>query len=361
MKKINIIGNAGGNKSISDGGRIKIRLYLKLLKNRYDVNLIELDGWKNHFFKTIRQIKTAIKKNEDIIIMAGPKGCRYIIPIVTFLNKKRKSRVVYCPVGIGTIDKILEKIKPSDLSKFLLNFEFNGIKDRKIKKCLSTFDFVILENNVLKKCYEKFYSLHNVVVLPNFRVLDTKVDSHSLIMPENLKCIFYSRINYTKGIDDLVYAVKHLNKSNNNKIFLDIYGEIQIPQSDFEKMLDSNIKYRGLVNQDNCYNILSKYDLFVLPTKYVGEGTPGSLVESLISGTPVLISNYSQVGELITEGYNGFIFEIDNRDSLIDKLNYVYQNKKILNDMILNSKKSSEKFIFENISKDFYYFLGGDI
>ena len=37
---------------------------------------------------------------------------------------------------------------------------------------------------------------------------------------------------------------------------------------------------------------LANYDLSVFPTRFIGEGTPGVIVESLLAGTPVLTSNF---------------------------------------------------------------------
>ena len=86
---ITFIANNANNGLVSDGGRIKIRLYKDLLiKEGYKVNIIELDGWKKRVFNIIFQIKKAIKNRDRIVIMAGPKGCRKIIPLLNFLNKK---------------------------------------------------------------------------------------------------------------------------------------------------------------------------------------------------------------------------------------------------------------------------------
>ena len=88
MKTISIIGNNASNKDISDGGRLKIRLYSKLLlKCGYQTNIIDLNRWPIHIFSLLIKIKKSIKNNTNILIMAGPKGCRIIIPLVNFLNE----------------------------------------------------------------------------------------------------------------------------------------------------------------------------------------------------------------------------------------------------------------------------------
>ena len=71
-KNICIIGNNNDGDAISDGGRIKIRLFKSLLEeNGFNVHIIDLNNWKIRFLKIIKEIKKAINNFERIIIMAG--------------------------------------------------------------------------------------------------------------------------------------------------------------------------------------------------------------------------------------------------------------------------------------------------
>ena len=359
--KINIIGNNNSGEAVSDGGRIKIRLFQTLLlEENIDAGIIELNNWKKHFFRIIREIKHSLKNKEPIVIMAGPNGSRFIIPIVYHLNKKYKTRVVFCPVGIGTIDKIVRNMSPIQLTNFLLCKDFCGKKDKRFSKYLSSFSEVVLENTVLEECYKEFYSLKNTSVLTNFRVFDGEQNYKLINSGSELHCVFLARVCLEKGILDLVECINQINKKSESKIYLDIFGDIQLKDDvTFFSKTNEYVKYCGVVEQNECYKLLSKYDLFVLPTKYHGEGTPGSLVESLIAGTPVLVSNYSQSKELIIEGYNGYLFEMNSLDDLKDKLNFILNNKNKLKGLRKNALESSKKFIYKNIKNDFLGKIGG--
>ena len=360
-KTIKIIGNNNSGAAISDGGRIKIRLFQSLLKKEgIETDIIDLNQWRKHFLSIIKQIKRSLKNKETIVIMAGPNGSRIIIPIVYQLNKKYKSKVVFCPVGIGTIDKIVRGFSPTELNNFLLCNSFYGKKDKRISKYLSSFSKVVLENKVLEECYKQFYQIDNTSVLTNFRVCDYQKEEKHDNKDINLHCVFLSRVCLEKGIIDLVNCINEINHQQNKKIFLDIFGDIQLKNKD--DLIDKTnefVCYRGVINQDESYKILSNYDLFVLPTKYHGEGTPGSLVESLISGTPVLLSNYSQSKELIVDGYNGYLFEMNSIFSLKNKLLQILNNKDKLISMRHNVINSSKKYIYKYIKDDFLKYIGG--
>ena len=107
-----------------------------------------------------------------------------------------------------------------------------------------------------------------------------------------LKVIFISRISPMKNINFLFNVLKKVSK----KIKLSIYGPIE----DYEywkkcKHLlkempkNINVSYKGIVKPNKVYSIISSYDLFILPSR--GESYGHAIIESLITSTPVIISN----------------------------------------------------------------------
>jgi glycosyltransferase involved in cell wall biosynthesis len=50
------------------------------------------------------------------------------------------------------------------------------------------------------------------------------------------------------------------------------------------------------------------YDVFVLPTR-PGEGIPRVLMEAMANGTPVVTTNVSGIGSLVTHGQNGLLID----------------------------------------------------
>lgn len=360
--KITIIGNNANNGIISDGGRIKIRLFKSiLLREHFDVEIIELDGWKKRPFKIINLIKKAIKQGNRIIIMAGPNGCRKIIPIVCFLNRKKRANVVFCPLGIGTLDYVVRKYK-TEVTQIFLNGTINiKEKDARMGKLLSKMEHVVLQNNTLKNRYDSFYNLSNTCVLENFR--DCVIENKNYSSEKDLKVVYISRVKEYKGILDLMEVIKNINLEKNNAIKLDIFGDNQLSDVSnqlFNSYLDSNIKYFGVIGHDEIAKTLKCYDLFCLPTKYHGEGTSGSLVEALISGTPVLVSSYSQARDLITDCEDGFLFEFGSKKDLKEKLLWLLQNKELLESVGHCAQNRAKKFTYEGNRDIFLNIFTGD-
>lgn len=348
MKKVTIIGNNNNDKLITDGGRIKIRLYASLLKKSDLLSeIIDLFHWYFHPFKLIRKIKKAVKRGDTILIMAGPKGCRTIIPMVNRYNKKHLSRTVFCPLGIGTLDKVVEKLAPTDVTKFLNKEDYFNLHDEKMGEQLKKLDLIIPQNQILTDVYKDFYKIENVRLLSNFR--DVEIEEKEYSSNDELHIMYASRICQNKGIFDLLEVVDSLNREGKTNIYLDVYGDNQLDEKDnelFNSYLGENIKYLGEIHQSEMIGTIKKHDIFCLPTKYHGEGTPGVLIESFIAGTPVLVSSYSQAHLLVEKDVSGFIYEIGNKDELKKSIINLLENKELLKKNGLVAQERSKKYLF---------------
>lgn len=360
---ITFIGNNANKQAVSDGGRLKMRLFVNLLKNeKYQVNVIDINGWKKRFLSIISQIKKAIKRGDNIVIMAGPKGCRVTIPLVYRFNKKHLSKVTFCPVGLGTVDHLLKNRSLEEIDSFVNCRDFLNIKDEKMKKYLSSFDFVCPENEIQEKLYKEFYSLRNVKIIQNFRNIENQ-EHPPILNIGPLRIIYASRVKEYKGILELIEVVNTINRDNLNSIHLDIFGDNQLNDENrlkFSSYLNNNVNYHGIIPTEELQQKIREYELFCLPTKYYAEGTSGALVEALIAGTPCLVSSYSQVNTLIKDRVNGYVFEIDNKKDLLTKLIYIMNHKNELQGISKAAQESAKKYTYSYNRSDFLKVMVGD-
>jgi glycosyltransferase involved in cell wall biosynthesis len=231
---------------------------------------------------------------------------------------------------------------------------------------LSKLDVIIPQNEVLTNAYRVFYGLNNCHTLRNFRDVEIveKKDIHSN-KDGILRVVYASRITENKGIFDLLFAVADINqKSHSPLLVLDIYGDIQLQGqllTKFNDYLGPQISYKGVLDNRAIVQTISEYDLFCLPTKYHGEGTPGVLLESFFAGTPALISSFSHAKHLIQNGFDGIIYDINDPKDLRQKMADIISNKTILEKIRVNVQKTAEKYTFEANKKDFIYFITGEV
>ncbi len=346
--KICFVGNNAKGKPISDGGRIKMRnIMSEYTKMGNYVSTIDLYNWHYRFLSIIFKLKNAILTFDYIIVMAGPKGSRVILKLIHKMSKRnKKAKVVFIPVGLGTIDVLVKKLDFVKLSNFINSINYYGIKDEKMLMCLSKIDLVVPENEVLCSLYRDFYSLGNVMLLRNFRY-GSSLKNHKRA-DGTLKIVFMSRIVENKGVFDLIDVLNSLVKRGLN-IKLDFYGEIQLKNSSlFLDKMNENITYKGVCNPNLSVSILSNYDLLCLPTKYYAEGTPGIVVESFFAGTPCLISKYCQVDSLIVHKQTGILYKFNDKDDLEEKILDIYFNKYDMDAISKNVLLESNKYSIES-------------
>lgn len=362
--KIAIIGNGSRGKkagSLADGGRIKVALYLDVLKKEgHDVSLIDLEGWSKHPFQLIKQIKKGVKESGVILIMGGPRGSRVLIPLVNHFNKKENKRIIFSPLGIGTLVQLLRNKKENEVSDFIRYHQFQNTKDNRMKKELKKLSLIIPETEILAETYRKFYELDNCIAITNFRLMDEtrlSIKEYEIKDSGPLKLIYISRVDEYKGILDLVETIEEINKENETPLFsLEIYGEMQlIPEKEVyvNSLKDFQISYRGVISREKVNETLQHFFMSVLPTKHYGEATPGSLVESLIAGVPVLVSSFSQADSLVRNNIDGVIFEIGNKKDLKEKLKEIHKNKDKIVKMRENAAESGKKFLY-NQNRDIF-------
>jgi glycosyltransferase involved in cell wall biosynthesis len=132
---------------------------------------------------------------------------------------------------------------------------------------------------------------------------------------ECLKVVFLSRISREKNLD---YALRALQKVDRKTTF-DIYGsaENEAYWKECQKLISHlpanvTVNYRGSVTPNQVLNTFNCYDLFLFPTG--GEAYGHVIAESLIAGTPVLISTETPWRNLEADGL-GWDIDLSQMDS----------------------------------------------
>lgn len=148
----------------------------------------------------------------------------------------------------------------------------------------------------------------------------------------NINILFIGSICYRKGVDLIIKAVsylKNIHKSQN--INISIYGYSRSTEAikgfynDIKLYgIEEFIKLQGPLHGKEKQNVLSKADIFVLPSR--SEGFPNAVLEAMLVGIPVVVSNVGALPEIIKNGYNGLLFENENYTEFAEKMNYLLNN-----------------------------------
>lgn len=363
MNRIILVGNSGSMSHGTDGQTVKVRLYLKkIIDEGFEVDFIDLENFSRHPFSILRRIKKAIKQCDRIVLITAERGSKILIPYINKINKKYKKPFIFPLVGTSVLHYSIDKLNDEQKNSFLLNCDFGSIKPKiKLVRELSKITYILPETEQLCEVFRRFYGLSNVYPLTNFR--DTEIlTSKKKSVSRPIKLIFLSRVMREKGIFDLIDCVQDINKLE-RIVTLDIYGQLCLDKNDtamFKNQINNNaISYHGPVDSKNVVDTISKYDIFIFPTRFIGEGVPGVIVESLISGTPVLTSDFPQARTIIQDGYDSISFNMFDKNDLKNKLLHMISDEKILSDLSFGALETGKKFLYSHIRNYFLKFVCG--
>lgn len=139
-----------------------------------------------------------------------------------------------------------------------------------------------------------------------------------------LKLISIGRYHWPKGYDFALRAIQLL-KERNFDVYYTILGDGNPEECLFlqhELQLQEITEISGPIAHDKLFEKLLSYDALLLPS--VSEGISNVAIESMSVGLPVLSTNVNGMGELISNRYNGLLFESSNADAMADAIEYFY-------------------------------------
>ena len=66
--------------------------------------------------------------------------------------------------------------------------------------------------------------------------------------------------------------------------------------------------------------MIKDYYALLFPTKWVMEGMPGTIIDALSAGVPIVASKWLYYSEMLEDGVTGFGYDIDKPELLLDAL-----------------------------------------
>lgn len=339
MKKIAVIGHFGQGENLLNGQTIKTKIVTLELKKRIgnnNIEIIDTYGGAKSYYRLPFQIFNALKNCRNIIVFPGQNGVRVIVPLICVLNLFFKRKTHYVVIG-------------GWLPAFLINKKI-------LVKQLKQFAGIYVETEAMEKALKK-QGFNNIYVMPNckdLQILEDKDLIYNNSLP--LRLCTFSRVMKEKGILDAVDAVKTINtRFSEVKYTLDIYGQIDKNQIEWFESICKDfpyyINYKGMIPYNRSTEVVRSYDAVLFPTYYEGEGFAGTIIDAMAAGVPVIASDWKYNTELISNGYNGVLFNTRNIEQLVDVLEDVYQNNSKWVSMKGNCLQEARKYTPDNCIK----------
>lgn len=256
-------------------------------------------------------------------------------------------------------------------------------KDRYVQviPLIRKYDIILAPSGYAKESFLRISDKFDVKVVPYF--LDIKFIQKNISnnFNEHKKVItFMGRLIKEKGIGTLIKCMpKIISKVNN--AHLNVIGPLSgqditdYPKSPFVKKIEREIRRLKLTNRIHFkgvrfdldkYKILSKSDIFINPTTAKVDTFGVTNIEALACGLPVIATQWAGNRELITDGRNGFLVNVNYDEDktpkvdtvqLISFIVKVLKNKRLNLKLKKNAMETAQKFDYRKVIPKFIKLL----
>lgn len=185
---------------------------------------------------------------------------------------------------------------------------------------------------------EKFAYVYNMFPVEDIKKMASEPCPIS-IDKDKFNIVTVSRVeNASKGIERIPVICELLKKKGYSFRWY-VLGDgpdYELDKQDaHERGLDDILVFYGASDNPHC--IVKNCDLSVLPTK--GEAYSMTVIESMIIGTPIVVSQYDGVEEAVINGENGLVAE-QSIDSLYELIANCIENQSLLQSKMHKQLKS---------------------
>ncbi len=215
-------------------------------------------------------------------------------------------------------------------------------------------DVTIVPSNTIKDLLEQNNFSH-VRVVPNGIDTDAFVRSERNrdefgLDEDDAVFLFVGRLVIEKNLDVLIKASKKISAEIPNAKFV-VAGtgpaEQHYKTLVHDHKVDDKFKFLGFVPEQKMASLYKSADVFVFPSKFETQGLSG--IEAMASGLPLCAADYLALKEIVTPGVNGYLFNPDNPEDLVENAVRTYDERRRLSH---NSVKTAERFSISETTKE---------
>jgi glycosyltransferase involved in cell wall biosynthesis len=227
----------------------------------------------------------------------------------------------------------------------------NYIIKRLISFVFSNADCIICLSPTWKEYYEENFKIKKLIILPN--IIDYPIQTEIQDKNQIIILLFLGFITKAKGIFDVLQVISENKDHYRNRIRLLIGGTGQVEQ--LKELIRINdiediVIYLGWVSSNEKANILSKSDIYILPSYF--EGLPISILESMSYGKAIISTNVGGIPDIVKNKENGILINPGNLEQIKETIDCFLENPDLIQSYGLNSKKMVNKHLPDSVLRE---------
>ena len=356
------------HKMVKEGNEVTVVTYkdgdnVKYYENDKGVEVYRVDNYMiraNNFidwimqlnFNMITKVNEIINKNgkfdvihaHDWLVAYSAKSIKdsYNIPLISTIHATESGR------NSGIHDETQRYINDSE---WMLTYESSE---------------VIVNSNYMKNEVQRLFGLpyDKINVIPNgvnlqlFSNVNIDYDFRRQYAMDNEKIILYvGRLVYEKGIQNLIAAMpKILDRYHDSKLIICGRGGMIDELREQVKYLgiDNKVYFAGYCDSKKMQKMYKCADVAVFPSTYEPFGIVA--IESMLSGTPTIVSDVGGLNEIVEHGVTGMKSYAGNANSIADSVLALLFDPKLCANISQNAiKKVKENYNWAKITDNTYY------
>ena len=356
------------HKMVKEGNEVTVITYkegdnVKYYENDKGVEVYRVDNYMirpNNFidwimqlnFNMITKANEIINKNgkfdvihaHDWLVAYSAKSIKesYNIPLISTIHATESGR------NSGIHDETQRYINDSE---WMLTYESSE---------------VIVNSNYMKNEVQRVFGLpyDKINVIPNgvnlqlFSNVNIDYDFRRQYAMDNEKIILYvGRLVYEKGIQNLIAAMpKVLDRYHDSKLIICGRGGMIDELREQVKYLgiENKVYFAGYCDSKKMQKMYKCADVAVFPSTYEPFGIVA--IESMLSGTPTIVSDVGGLNEIIEHGVTGMKSYAGNANSIADSVLALLFDPKLCANISQNAiKKVKENYNWSKITDSTYY------
>ena len=246
-----------------------------------------------------------------------------------FVKRKSVAKIVGDPVWERSINsgKTNLSIEEFNISKLNLS---NSLQRKLLVNSLNQFNFVISPSQGLVDLVKCWGVSAETFFLPNG--IENLEDSSSEI---KFDLITVSRLVKWKQVEAVIRSASVL------KLDICIVGDGPEKNSllNLANQLECRATFMGKIDEDEAINLIKKAKIYVLFSTY--EGLSFSLLQAMNLGKAIVVSNARGNIDVITNGLDGLVVDMNDQDALTETLKNLSLNKDLRNKLGLKARETA--------------------